>query len=106
MGSTLSTKKALKDTPGMTTSITKLEKKIKNLKSANQSIIASHIWWGLCGSHSRDEMAGIKSMINYNNPHNGHEVVENALIEFGFSVDYAEAAIQSQLTLKTIKNEN
>ena len=104
MGTTLSTTKAMRDTDGMTTDIQQLEKRIKKLKPVAKSILASHVWFNLCDSHTRDEMAGIKSMIKYSKIPNQPEVVEDALIAFGFSPDYAEVATKSQRTLKRIQN--
>ena len=102
MGCTLSTYKALKETQGMTTSIPELEKRIRRFKPVRRSIIASHIWFNLCDLHQPEEMAGIKSLINYNTTPKGAEAAHDALLSFGFSADYAEAATQSQVTLANL----
>ena len=77
----------------------KLEKRIKRLKPIPQSIVSSHIWWRLCNKRTAEEMAGIKSMVNYKSPPQSPEVIEDILIKFGFAPDYAERQVKSLRTL-------
>jgi len=77
----------------------KVEAKIRALDPIPQSIMASYIWWKLCNKRGKEELVGIKSMINYNAPHQSPEYIEELLYKFGFSADHSQNAVKSLRTV-------
>tara|TARA_B110000014_G_scaffold199239_1_gene148556 strand:- start:339 stop:674 length:336 start_codon:yes stop_codon:yes gene_type:complete len=99
---TRTTYEELKSTKGLTTNLQRIERKIRKMKPIARSVVASHIWFNLCDFHKPEEMAGIKSMINYKTTPLIPEESEDALRAFGFTADYAHAALKSTRSLKRV----
>tara|TARA_B110000014_G_C19886911_1_gene458939 strand:- start:90 stop:410 length:321 start_codon:yes stop_codon:yes gene_type:complete len=96
------TYKALENTKGLTTNLKRIERKIRKMKPIARSVVASHIWFNLCDFHKPEKMAGIKSMIDYTTTPLMPEESEDALRAFGFTADYAHAALESTRSLKGV----